>query len=1060
MKRILFPALILCACGLDAGTLHWYEAEDFKSVAGISEDASASGGKCLTGKTWYCFVKDVPLNIGKEENLHLWVRVKSDVPANWFMMREDKKAFNWFSSDGKGWQWVRIGSITGKIAESDKNRLPGIFLQRPKSASIPSAQGWMDVLAVTDLNTPEELEKLRISKNVQERNGGEKMDSGLLEFLAQQYRIAECPILPSPPVIDGRLDDPAWKYAAKLDHFMTIAGKGFAKQQTLVQVGRDAENLYLSAELRENKLPFIRKTKTRKNDMVWTDDCLEIFIDPGLMQKNPHQFTVNALGTRQDNLLRKIDEAWFPGNRLDWEASAVIGTDAWYVEVKIPWRLLAEHMPEEGSAWGFNVCRNQSPDRELSYWNNTGEFFGRAEGFGILLFSTLKSPLSGITADTGQNRVVCHFAKACSGSVIRMELRQDGKTLSSEEKPLPDSDRAVSVSFPVPIEKAGTYLFHTRIREEAGRNVSFDLPLKTYSRGIASSAWPAEERGNVLHLMDGTAQHCFFIIGNHGRETLKRPSLHLIVPDGIEILDPASSLPSIYYKVGSPAVTKIRRQGRDYRKYEFRFAGNLSPVRLEKQPFHKSVLLYFKNRTKIEKERVEKIYYCLHSGSEVEEEHSFDLKLLPASPGRQPKHYTIHNWLWTIAPSPANWPDAVKTQALAGFNSVEAASVMEHPEYIAELRTNNLSIYNNLWWHWQGRGYSAETAAVGFDGKKHDSAICPTLLMEKDGALFRKIHEKHFRYAKEKRMDGLIWDLEGPAVWEICFCSRCIEAFRRWAKLPEGEVLSPERIRDAHAMQWIQFACNQAAQMGKAFRDGIRRVRPDGKYGFYSAVPSLSTMENYRADWSNAGKYIDIALPSYYASGESALDRTFTGDMKKVIREIRAAAGHPIQVWATLTAGYGRNTTVAPSASLVKMKILRSIASGMDGVSFWWWGPFDGLYYKKTAEATRLIADFEDFFRQGEKGSSVHVQHTAGARMSTFLTRKDGLDFIILFNHNAKNSRSAIIHLERPLNSYLYPSGVKISEKASFSVNVPPLDVSVILAGEKDHAAKRIHALK
>ena len=232
--------------------------------------------------------------------------------------------------------------------------------------------------------------------------------------------------------------------------------------------------------------------------------------------------------------------------------------------------------------------------------------------------------------------------------------------------------------------------------------------------------------------------------------------------------------------------------------------------------------------------------------------------------------------------------------------------------------------------------------------------------------------------------------------------------------------------------------------MSRLFQEEAKKRRPDARYGFYSALPGPATKETYRADWQTAAPFLDLALPSYYASSPAALDDTFGADMKKAIAELRALSPKPMAVWATLTAGYGRNSSVNPSAALVKMKVLRSIAAGMDGVSFWWWGPFDGLYYQKMAEATRIIADFEDFFLQGETETGIAIRHRWGKRMSSFVSSRHGKTLIILFNHDPGQARDAEVILPRADTIFTYPDGQAKTKTTAFTVNVPPLDVVVL----------------
>lgn len=1048
MRTAFFPFILIMMTAMCCGaTVHWFEAEDFIGNGQAAGDATASGRRVVRGSTWYVFARGIPAP-PDAPGLALWVRAKTDVNASWFLRGEAQKPFGWFQTAATEWQWVKVMPYH-RNAIASEGTLPEFLLQRPTAADIPTARGWLDAVVITDLDQPAGLELLFQEKNNAPPTS-ESDDSGLLAALKNQRRITECPVLaPSgaPPVIDGRGDDQAWQHAPRLEHFLTIAGAGFARQQTSVRILRDRDFLYVTAELRDSAPAFLRKTRTRKNDQVWTDDCLEIYLDPGLAQANPHQLVINALGTRQDNLSRRIDEAGRLNRDLDWDAAATIGDDGWQVEARIPWRLIADAPPPPGDVWGINFCRHRTADNELSYWNNTGEYFSRPTHFGLLLFTDLPAKLTGLELTAADNRLRYYFASGSPDVAVTVVLDRDADRLARETQSPPPQDTPVVLSFEVAAARPGTYQLGTRITCRQQEAAAFHLKIKTYSNGLVSTAWPAEERGNTLHLLANTAQQCFFVVANHHDTVRTRPTLHVSVPEPVTILDPVPETAlSFYYQVETPTVTATVRNGRKYRDYAFQFRQDLPPRRIEKQPFHQSVLLFFKTDAATATEWSAPVYHHLETAGEVEEEHAFTLRILPPATGRQPRQITVHNWLWTIAPSPGNWSESLRTQALIGFNAVEAGAVANSESLVREIRAHGLKIINNLWWHWQNKELLAaapELTAKTFAGKDRPGMVCPTALLEQDGAHFRKTHERLFSNLAAHRLDGFVWDLEGPAAWDACFCPRCLAAFQKYIQT-DTPGLTADAIRQRHARAWVDFACRQTTAMSRIFQEEAKKRRPDARYGFYSALPGQATRETYRADWQTAAPFLDLALPSYYASNPAALDDTFGADMKKTIAELRALSPKPMAIWATLTAGYGRNSSVNPSAALVKMKVLRSIASGMDGVSFWWWGPFDGLYYQKMAEATRIIADFEDFFIQGETETGIAIRHRWGKRMSSFVSSRNGKTLIILFNHDPSQVRDAEVVLPRPDTIFSYPDGQARTKTSAFTVGVPPLDVVVL----------------
>jgi hypothetical protein len=83
----------------------------------------------------------------------------------------------------------------------------------------------------------------------------------------------------TPPVIDGKLDDEAWKAAAESAPFQKAAG-GAADpaDATTVRALYDDRNLYIAFHVLD---PMIEATFRNRDDELWTQDAVEIYLDPG-----------------------------------------------------------------------------------------------------------------------------------------------------------------------------------------------------------------------------------------------------------------------------------------------------------------------------------------------------------------------------------------------------------------------------------------------------------------------------------------------------------------------------------------------------------------------------------------------------------------------------------------------------------------------------------------------------------------------------------------------------------------------------------------------------------
>ena len=186
-----------------------------------------------------------------------------------------------------------------------------------------------------------------------------------------------CARLATPPVIDGRPDEPAWSAAPWSAPFTDIRGPlaDPPRHRTRVRLGWDDEFLYVGARLDE---PHVWATLTERDAVIYHDNDFEVFIDPDGDNHLYGELEINALGTVWDLLLARPYHDGGPA--IDaWDIAGlgsavhVDGTlnDAgdvdrgWSVELAIPWRVLAplaggrDCPPLPGDVWRLNFSRVQ-----------------------------------------------------------------------------------------------------------------------------------------------------------------------------------------------------------------------------------------------------------------------------------------------------------------------------------------------------------------------------------------------------------------------------------------------------------------------------------------------------------------------------------------------------------------------------------------------------------------------------------------------------------------------------------------------------------------------------
>jgi hypothetical protein len=131
----------------------------------------------------------------------------------------------------------------------------------------------------------------------------------------------------------------------------------------------------------------LKATLTRRDSSVYTDDCIEFFLDPDDAQKSWYQLDTNPLGTLMDlasNGLMTWD--------ADWTAKCSVGQDAWTAEAAIKFSSFGR-TPVVGDVWGMNVGRESPATREITCWSCTEGRFHTLSRWGHLAFTGTVTPL-------------------------------------------------------------------------------------------------------------------------------------------------------------------------------------------------------------------------------------------------------------------------------------------------------------------------------------------------------------------------------------------------------------------------------------------------------------------------------------------------------------------------------------------------------------------------------------------------------------------------------------------------------------------------------------------
>lgn len=171
----------------------------------------------------------------------------------------------------------------------------------------------------------------------------------------------------TPPKIDGRLDDPCWQSAPRLEQFGCIGIEQAPPEVTIAYICVDENNLYLAVDCQDRTPEDIVANETRRGGDLSKDDGIEFRLDPWHRHSEYYDcytFSVNPNGAQAESIpggsATKIE--W----RGDWQTAATRTPTGWQVEIAIPFAILP--YPPGQESFGFTVTRRlHKEDREVYY---------------------------------------------------------------------------------------------------------------------------------------------------------------------------------------------------------------------------------------------------------------------------------------------------------------------------------------------------------------------------------------------------------------------------------------------------------------------------------------------------------------------------------------------------------------------------------------------------------------------------------------------------------------------------------------------------------------------
>jgi hypothetical protein len=178
-------------------------------------------------------------------------------------------------------------------------------------------------------------------------------------------RLAAAPAK-APPVIDGRLDDAAWREAPATTAFtQKFPNEGAApSDRTTMRVLYDADAIYIAFDCEQTHSPVVEHLSRR--DRLVEADRVEVDLGTRHDRRSAFQFTVNAGGVLTDAVLFNDTDSSSDWDE-NWDAAVARTPTGWSAEFRIPLRILRfSSVPVQ--SWDLQARRYISDRQEIDEW--------------------------------------------------------------------------------------------------------------------------------------------------------------------------------------------------------------------------------------------------------------------------------------------------------------------------------------------------------------------------------------------------------------------------------------------------------------------------------------------------------------------------------------------------------------------------------------------------------------------------------------------------------------------------------------------------------------------
>jgi predicted phosphodiesterase len=197
-------------------------------------------------------------------------------------------------------------------------------------------------------------------------------------FMVPRHAVASR--LSAPLVLDGRLDEPAWKGALPFTDFQLDKPGTLSPDLTVARILYDDQYLYVGIWGFEPNPAGMRAGAAGPIPFVFGDDSFQLFFDTGHFAGQFFRFMSNSKGTILSSGPKGL-------NKYHLDVRTDVGKDYWAAEFRISFKEMEIPPPRQGDTWGLNIRRARYQSSvPNSNWAAMDEWPYEPQRFGILTF--------------------------------------------------------------------------------------------------------------------------------------------------------------------------------------------------------------------------------------------------------------------------------------------------------------------------------------------------------------------------------------------------------------------------------------------------------------------------------------------------------------------------------------------------------------------------------------------------------------------------------------------------------------------------------------------------